>query len=61
MSFTFGLPAGDVLARVRATGAEVWVTVTCPRRRAAAAHADALVVQGAEAGGHRGAWVDTPT
>ena len=39
---------------------EAWVTVTSPDEAAAAAHADALVVQGAEAGGHRGSWVDTP-
>jgi nitronate monooxygenase len=60
VSFTFGLPDEDVLARVRATGAEAWVTVTSPEEAARAAHADALVVQGAEAGGHRGSWVDTP-
>jgi nitronate monooxygenase len=60
VSFTFGLPAASVLARVRATGAEAWVTVTSPDEAAQAAHADALVVQGAEAGGHRGSWVDTP-
>ncbi len=58
VSFTFGLPAADVIARVRATGAEVWVTVTSPDEARAAAHADALVVQGAEAGGHRGSWTD---
>ena len=28
VSFTFGLPGEDVIARVRATGAEAWVTVT---------------------------------
>jgi nitronate monooxygenase len=61
VSFTFGLPDDDVIARVRATGAEVWVTVTCPEEAYAAADvADALVVQGAEAGGHRGAWKDGP-
>ncbi len=59
VSFTFGLPAADVIARVRATGAEAWVTVTSAvEARAAAVHADALVVQGAEAGGHRGTWTD---
>jgi nitronate monooxygenase len=60
VSFTFGLPAVEVLERVRATGAEAWVTVTSPEeaRAAATAGADALVVQGAEAGGHRGSWVD---
>jgi nitronate monooxygenase len=58
VSFTFGLPDAGVLARVRATGAEAWVTVTSPEEARAAAHADALVVQGGEAGGHRGSWVD---
>src|SRR4051812_49189450 len=59
-SFTFGCPSAEDLARVRATGAEAWVTVTTPEeaRTAAAAGADALVVQGAEAGGHRAAFVD---
>ena len=60
VSFTFGLPGEDVIARVRATGAEAWVTVTSPDEAARAAHVDALVVQGGEAGGHRGSWVDTP-
>ncbi len=58
VSFTFGLPAPEVLERVRATGAEAWVTVTSVEEARAAAHADALVVQGSEAGGHRGSWVD---
>ena len=60
VSFTFGLPDPDVIARVRATGAEAWVTVTSLQEARAAAHADALVVQGGEAGGHRGSWVDAP-
>jgi nitronate monooxygenase len=39
----------------------VWVTVTAPSEAdlAAAAGADALVVQGGEAGGHRGGFADT--
>jgi nitronate monooxygenase len=60
VSFTFGLPPHEVLERVRATGAEAWVTVTSPEEARAAAHADTLVVQGAEAGGHRGSFVDSP-
>src|SRR2546423_5757750 len=61
VSFTFGPPPSDALAALRAVGTEVWVTVTSPAeaRAAASAGADALVVQGVEAGGHQGAWQDT--
>jgi nitronate monooxygenase len=60
VSFTFGCPAEDVLERVRAAGAEAWVTVTTPAEavEAVAAGADALVVQGSEAGGHRGTFAE---
>jgi nitronate monooxygenase len=56
VSFTFGCPAPDVLSRFP----EAWVTVTTPAeaRTAAAAGATALVVQGVEAGGHRGGFDD---
>jgi nitronate monooxygenase len=56
VSFTFGCPPRDVLARFD----EAWVTVTTPQeaRIAAAAGATALVVQGVEAGGHRGGFDD---
>lgn len=59
VSFVFGCPADDIAA-VRAAGAEAWVTVTQvdEARQAAAAGADALIVQGSEAGGHRGGFVD---
>jgi nitronate monooxygenase len=62
VSFTFGLPGIDVIRRFRAAGAEVWVTVTSVTEAvdAAAAGADLLVVQGAEAGGHRGGGDDAP-
>jgi nitronate monooxygenase len=62
VSFTFGIPGGDVIAGLRARGTEVWVTVTSldEARRAAAAGADLLVVQGYEAGGHRGGTSDAP-
>ena len=59
VSFTFGLPDAEVVGRFRAAGAEVWVTVTSVAE-AAAADADVLVVQGAEAGGHRGGGNDAP-
>ena len=62
VSFTFGIPGEDVIAGLRARGTEVWVTVTSPdeARRAAAAGADLLIVQGYEAGGHRGGTSDAP-
>ena len=62
VSFTFGCPAPEVLDRLHHAGSEVWVTVTRPgeARQAAGAGADALVVQGAEAGGHRASFDDDP-
>ncbi|MGO9322340.1 MAG: NAD(P)H-dependent flavin oxidoreductase [Solirubrobacteraceae bacterium] len=62
VSFTFGCPHADVLARLYEAGCDVWVTVTNPDEavEARAAGADALVVQGFEAGGHRGYFVDGP-
>jgi nitronate monooxygenase len=62
VSFTFGCPDRAVIGRVQRAGSEAWVTVTTvdEARAAAVAGADALVVQGSEAGGHRGAWVDGP-
>lgn len=62
VSFTFGIPDEDVIAGLRARGSEVWVTVTSldDARRATAAGADLLVVQGYEAGGHRGGTSDAP-
>jgi len=61
-SFTFGCPDPAVIAALQAAGSEVWVTVTTPSEaaQAAAAGADALVVQGSEAGGHRGGFTDDP-
>jgi nitronate monooxygenase len=61
-SFTFGCPDPDRVAALQAAGSEVWVTVTTPAEAAlaAAAGADALIAQGAEAGGHRGSFADDP-
>lgn len=62
VTVTFGCPERAEIERLHAVGTEVWVTVTTPdeAERAAAAGADVLVVQGAEAGGHRATWVDDP-
>src|SRR3984957_6434081 len=61
-SVTCGIPGEDIVAGLRPRGTEVWVTVTSldDARRAAAAGADLLVVQGYEAGGHRGGTSDAP-
>jgi nitronate monooxygenase len=60
VSFTFGCPARPTIDRLRAAGCAVWVTVTTPEEAvfAAGLGADALVVQGVEAGGHRGGFDD---
>jgi nitronate monooxygenase len=62
VSFTFGCPEPVVIKRLQDAGSEVWVTITRPdeARRAVDAGADALVVQGAEAGGHRASFRDDP-
>lgn len=59
-SFTFGCPPPTLIAELHAEGVAAWVTVTTPAEAHAAAEAgaDALVVQGAEAGGHRGGFDD---
>jgi nitronate monooxygenase len=59
-SFAFGCPDAAAIAGLRDAGIEVWVTVTEPQEaeRAAAAGAAALVVQGVEAGAHRGTFTD---
>ena len=62
VSFTFGCPEPGVIRQLQDAGSEVWVTVTSPEEAglASAAGTDALVVQGAEAGGHRGSFRDSP-
>jgi nitronate monooxygenase len=62
VSFTFGCPPRDLVAALSAAGADVWVTVTEVEeaRVAAQVGASALVVQGVEAGGHRGSFADRP-
>ncbi|WP_367131296.1 NAD(P)H-dependent flavin oxidoreductase [Saccharothrix sp. HUAS TT1] len=60
VSFTFGLPNPEDVHRLHAAGAAVVVTVTTPREAVQAAQvgADALCVQGSDAGGHRGTFAD---
>ena len=59
-SFTFGCPEESVINHLHGVGVIVWVTVTNVAEALAAreAGADGLVVQGTEAGGHRGGFVD---
>jgi nitronate monooxygenase len=60
VSFVFGCPPADAVARLRERGAETWATITTPEEaeQAAAAGVDGLVAQGLEAGGHRGSFAD---
>lgn len=60
VSFTFGCPSPEAIAALKAADSSVWVTVTnlAEGQLATAAGADALVAQGAEAGGHRGFFTD---
>lgn len=58
VSFTFGCPETDVLARLAAVGVHTAVTVTtlAEAQEAVARGARSLVVQGPDAGAHRGTW-----
>jgi nitronate monooxygenase len=60
VSFAFGCPSRAVVEELHGAGIAVWVTVTtaAEAREAARAGADALVVQGVEAGAHRGSFDD---
>jgi nitronate monooxygenase len=60
VSFTFGCPDADRIAALRGASVEAWVTATNPGEAsiAAKAGADALVLQGSEAGGHQGSFAD---
>ncbi|MGH7787030.1 MAG: NAD(P)H-dependent flavin oxidoreductase [Candidatus Binatia bacterium] len=56
VSFHFGLPAADLLARVRRSGARILSSATTvdEARWLEAQGVDAIIAQGLEAGGHRG-------
>jgi nitronate monooxygenase len=60
VSFTFGCPSAQHIDALHAARSSVWVTATNVDEalRAQAAGADALILQGAEAGGHRASWTD---
>lgn len=62
VSFTFGCPTRDVLDSFSKAGTFTVVTVTTPEEAQAAqwAGADAVCVQGIEAGGHQGTHRDDP-
>lgn len=60
VSFTFGCPEREIVESLKASGCTIWCTVTsvAEARQATEATVDALVVQGAEAGGHQGSFRD---
>jgi len=59
VSFHFGLPSADLLARVKRTGAKVLssATTVAEARWLAERGVDAVITMGAEAGGHRGSFL----
>jgi nitronate monooxygenase len=62
VSFTFGLPSQQDVRSLKAVGTKIVITVTNPdEARQAAGLADALCVQGFEAGAHRGIFEDDGT
>jgi nitronate monooxygenase len=60
-SFHFGLPAPDLLARVKAARCKVLSSATSVKEAIWLAErgVDAIIAQGAEAGGHRGMFLET--
>lgn len=60
VSFHFGLPAPDLLSRVRAAGCRVLssATTVAEARWLENRSCDAIIAQGCEAGGHRGMFLD---
>jgi nitronate monooxygenase len=60
VSFTFGIPSADVVHALHEAGSLVMLTVTTPEEAELALRAgpDALALQGAEAGAHRGSLVN---
>jgi nitronate monooxygenase len=60
-SFTFGIPDRDAIARLKSRGIVILGTATTVEEARAleAAGVDAVVAQGAEAGAHRGTFLDS--
>jgi nitronate monooxygenase len=63
VSFHFGLPAAELLARVRSWGARILssATTVAEARWLEARGVDAIIAQGLEAGGHRGLFLSDDT
>lgn len=63
VSFHFGLPPKDLLARVKATGAKILSSATTvdEARWLESEGCDAIIAQGFEAGGHRGMFFGSDT
>jgi nitronate monooxygenase len=61
VSFHFGLPSPDLLARVRSWGSQIIssATTVAEARWLQAQGVDAVITQGVEAGGHRGMFLTT--
>lgn len=61
VSFTFGIPSTDILAQLKAQNIFLMGTATTKAEALAieAAGLDAVVLQGSEAGGHRGSFLET--
>jgi len=61
VSFHFGLPAKNLLVRVKSTGAKIFSTATTVDEALwlESEGCDAIIAQGYEAGGHRGMFLDT--
>jgi nitronate monooxygenase len=61
VSFHFGLPAPELVARVKRAGCKVICSATTRGEAVwlAARGVDAIIAQGAEAGGHRGMFLET--
>jgi nitronate monooxygenase len=60
-SFTFGIPDGDAMSRLKARGIAILGTATtvAEARQLEQAGVDAIVAQGSEAGAHRGTFLDS--